>query len=253
MRAGLLRLSRRRRPDGTSSAPSTTGPTERCGSAFNAWSSTRARRRCPTSSSSTSRDVEPLGLPGDRRLHRARPLGPSWHRLDSAVRETEELRDARGVAWRRGRARLLLARVAGLGRRDLMRRLIDGARPTPRTVTSCHGPAARRDRARRQHVGRRFVPQTKIIPQGDLVITHGGNNTTTESLHFGKPMICCHCSGTSTTTRNACRSSARRPPVHLRLHRRAAHGGAGAGCLATPYSASDAWPPPASGYGRGTA
>ena len=37
--------------------------------------------------------------------------------------------------------------------------------------------------------GAEFVPQTKLLPLADLVITHGGNNTVTETMHFGKPMV----------------------------------------------------------------
>ncbi|CAG2167328.1 unnamed protein product [Oppiella nova] len=37
--------------------------------------------------------------------------------------------------------------------------------------------------------GQQSVPQIQVLPVVDLVVTHGGNNTVTESLYFGKPMI----------------------------------------------------------------
>ncbi|CAG2165010.1 unnamed protein product [Oppiella nova] len=37
--------------------------------------------------------------------------------------------------------------------------------------------------------GAATVPQIQVLPVVDLVVTHGGNNTTTETMYFGIPMI----------------------------------------------------------------
>jgi UDP:flavonoid glycosyltransferase YjiC (YdhE family) len=37
--------------------------------------------------------------------------------------------------------------------------------------------------------GAEFLPQVSILPHVDLVITHGGNNTVTESLRLGRTMV----------------------------------------------------------------
>jgi MGT family glycosyltransferase len=121
---------------------------------------------------------------------RARPLGPSWHQLDSSVRETDEAfevpDDLAG-----GEGALIYFSLGSLGSADveLMHRVIGCLGATPHRYIVSKGPRAREIELPANMWGAEFVPQTSVIPLCDLVISHGGNNTATECLHFGKPMI----------------------------------------------------------------
>lgn len=119
-----------------------------------------------------------------------RPLDASWQRLDSSVRATdaafevpEQLRDGPGS--------LIYLSLGSLGSADveLMRRLVDVLGRTPHRYIVSKGPQHDQYELAGNMWGDHQVPQTNVLPLVDLVITHGGNNTTTESFHFGKPMI----------------------------------------------------------------
>ena len=121
---------------------------------------------------------------------RIQPLGPSWHRLDSSVRETdEEFALPEAIADSDGA--LIYFSLGSLGSADvqLMRRVISCLSATPYRCIVSKGPLHDEIELASNMAGAEFLPQTSVIPICDLVITHGGNNTITESLHFGKPTI----------------------------------------------------------------
>ena len=122
----------------------------------------------------------------------ARPLDDSWTRMDSSVRGTDdEYALPAEVADRPDGVGLVYLSLGSLGGADveLMQRLVDVLGTTRHRFIVSKGPQAERINLADNMVGAQMLPQTKVIPQVDLVISHGGNNTVTESLHFGKPLI----------------------------------------------------------------
>jgi MGT family glycosyltransferase len=71
----------------------------------------------------------------------------------------------------------------------LMERLVEVLGATGHRYIVSRGPQHDQYQLAGNMWGEEFLPQPAILPIVDLVITHGGNNTTTECFHHGKPMV----------------------------------------------------------------
>jgi MGT family glycosyltransferase len=117
---------------------------------------------------------------------RAQPLDSTWHNLQTSVRTTDAPYELPA-----GHGPLIYLSLGSLGSGDvdLMRTLIATLADTPYRFIVSMGPQHDQLELAENMTGAEFLPQVSILSHVDLVITHGGNNTVTEALRFGRPMI----------------------------------------------------------------
>ena len=157
---------------------------------FNAWYTAQGAAPLPDLEFIAEGDVNLYVYPELADYRRELQLGPAWHRLDSSVRRTDERFTLPPTLAGRDGA-LIYFSLGSLGSADtgLMRRVISCLAATPHRFIVSKGPLHNEIELAPNMWGAEFVPQTSVLQLADLVITHGGNNTTTECLHFGKPVI----------------------------------------------------------------
>ena len=126
-------------------------------------------------------------FPDELDYPRSVSLSPTWHNLQTCVRATDDPWTPPDPDGRR----LLYLSLGSLGSADvdLMRTLVCALARTPHRYVVSRGPRHDEYELAPNMIGAEFLPQTSVLPHVDAVITHGGNNTVTESLWFGKPML----------------------------------------------------------------
>lgn len=155
---------------------------------FSAWCQTRDAAPLPGLDMIHESPWLNLALyPDELDYARREPLSPTWHNLHACVRATDE-------PWsppaRDGRALVYLS-FGSLGSADveLMRELVALLADTPHRYVVSTGPRRTEYALAANMIGAEFLPQTSVLPHVDAVITHGGNNTVTECMWFGVPMV----------------------------------------------------------------
>ena len=113
-----------------------------------------------------------------------------WIRVENYIRVTNEKFEIPAqLNQRPGKLVFLSMGSIGCGNLELMKRLTGILAKSQHKFIVSKGPVFDSHELPENMWGRAFLPQTAVIPEVDLVITHGGNNSLNESFYFGKPMI----------------------------------------------------------------
>lgn len=121
-------------------------------------------------------------------------MPPASHFIGSAVRTEHTGADLDRAlrATATGQPTLLVTFGSFLSTRsDVLRRIVDALRPLPCRVILASGvnDPETWGTLPESWIVRSYLPQTAILQHCDLVVCHGGNNTLTEALHFGCPVL----------------------------------------------------------------
>lgn len=112
-----------------------------------------------------------------------------WKRCDCMVRETKAKRFDLPQRLRDKPGKLIFLSLGSLASADveLMQRLTSMLADCPHKFIVCKGPLHHKYHLPDNMWGDKFVPQLEVLSSVDLIITHGGNNTITESFFYGVP------------------------------------------------------------------
>lgn len=117
-----------------------------------------------------------------------------WQRCDCMVRDQKAVKFEVPEKLRGKPGKLIFLSLGSLASADvqLMKRLTSLLADSPHRFIVSKGPLHNQYDLPDNMWGDKFLPQLEILTCVDLIITHGGNNTLTESFYYGVPgfVIC---------------------------------------------------------------
>ena len=121
----------------------------------------------------------------------ARPVPPKWFRFDNFKRKETDIKFEIPEKLRDKPGKLIYFSLGSMGslNLELTKKLIGFLAESKHRFIVSKGPLHDKYELADNMWGQQSVNQTQVLPVVDLVITHGGNNTVTETFYFGKPMI----------------------------------------------------------------